>query len=310
MTGTADLTNERLVSVAQLLRVALSSWKVILLAMLLGLVGGAVYAMLARPVYSGTVLVAVEQEVPGGLGAALSGELGALASLAGVSVGQTGSRKAEYLALLRSESFALRFLDRQGLVDTMHGISTRGPIRSIVNRYWVHGDRDAPELRRRDAAKFFRERLLRVGEDKKSGLVAIQVESTDPVQAAEWANSFVTLFNEDVRLRESRSAKARLKYLEAELERNRTAEIRNSIGRLIEGELNTIMITNVQRDFALRLIDPASASPVGRPDRPKRAQFSLFGAFLGMFCGLIFALSRRRREWFPDPVCDSMLPRV
>ena len=74
MTATADLTNERLVSVAQLLRVALSSWKAILLTMFLGLVVAAIYAMLAKPVYSGTVLVAVEQEVPGGLGAALSGE--------------------------------------------------------------------------------------------------------------------------------------------------------------------------------------------------------------------------------------------
>ena len=180
----------------------------------------------------------------------------------------------------------------------------------MVNRYWVRSDRDAPELRRRDAAKFFRERLLRVGEDKKTGLVSIQVESTDPVQAAEWANSFVNLFNEDVRLRESRNAGARLKYLEAELERSRTAEIRESIGRLIEGELNTIMITNVQRDFALRLLDPAAASPVGRPDRPKRAQLLLFGAILGMFCGLVFALIRRRRDWLPDPTWYSTPSRV
>lgn len=293
----ASRPNEPLVDLGQLARTVLRSWRVLLLAFAFGLLAGTVYFIAAPRLYSSQTLLSVENEAANRLSGMLSGQIGALASLAGIEIGEGAGRRSEYLAILRSEGFATRFLHRQGLVEPLLERKRHGVLGALKHMLFDRGETDAS--RTRDAVRYFHRRVLVVGEDKKTGLVTVAVEWHDPAVAARWANAFVQQFNDELRSRDGRTAASRLDFLHKESERNRTRELQQSIAKLMERELNTIMVTNVQTDYALRVLEPAIASPKNQPDQPRFSVSAFLGAFAGLVIGLFLSLYRRRADWWP-----------
>jgi uncharacterized protein involved in exopolysaccharide biosynthesis len=289
--------NEPLVDLTQLIKAAVRSWRVLLLALAGGVLVGVVYFFVAPRLYSSQALLSVENEAADGLSGMLSGQFGALASLAGIEIGQGAGRRAEYLAILRSEGFARRFLRKHELVEPLLERERRGVLRRLKRLVFDRGETDAS--RTRDAVRYFHREVLQVAEDKKTGLVTVRMEWFDPGTAARWANAFVQQFNDEVRSRDGRTAGSRLNFLRQESERNRTREIQQSIAKLMERELNTIMVTNVQQDYALRVLEPAIATPRNQPDEPRLTVYAFLGAFVGLMLGLLLSLYRRRAEWWP-----------
>jgi uncharacterized protein involved in exopolysaccharide biosynthesis len=293
----ANRPDEPLVDLVQLARTTLRSWRMLLLGLVCGTIVGIVYFLAAPRLYESQALLNVENEAADRLSGMLSGQFGALASLAGIELGQGTGRRAEYLAILRSEGFATRFLRRQGLVEPLLERKRRGVPGALKHLLFDRGATEAS--RTRDAVRYFHRRVLVVGEDKKTGLVTVAIRWHEPAEAARWANAFVQQFNDEVRSRDGRTAKSRLDFLHKESERNRTREIQQSIAKLMERELNTIMVTNVQTDYALRVLEPAIASPRNQPDRPRFSVSASLGAFAGLVIGLFLSLYLRRAEWWP-----------
>lgn len=296
---TADSgSNERLVSISSLIKAVVLSWRAVVVASICGLIIGIAYTHVAKPTYLGTVLVAVEADTASGLAAAIGGQLGGLASLAGMNIGSSNTRKAEFISLLRSESFVRGFLQDKGIVGVVYDSHSRGFVR-VLKRF-VSGSNQLPaaNIVMADAVEHFRTEILSVSEDKKTGMLVIAVEWTNPEDAADWANSFVGHFNEVIRMRDGENAQAKLEYLQAELAANATIEVRESVARLMESEMNAIMVAKVQRDYALRVIDPAVPLPVDRPSKPSRFLFAFLGLFVGIFNGVFYAIVRRRSTWW------------
>jgi len=289
--------NEPLVDLGQLLATVFRSWRWLLLSMAAGLLVGIVYYLAAAPVYSSQSLLSVENEATEGLEAIMGGQIGALASLAGLSIGDGAGRRAEYLAVLRSETFALRFLRKQDLVDVLNERAQQRVLRRALQAVLrSQKSRRAIELQ---AVRHLHRHVLEVAEDKKTGLVTVQMEWHDPETAARWVDAFVQQFNDEARTRDGKSAASRFDFLRREAERNRTREIQASISKLMESELNKIMVANVQPDYALRVIERANITPADQPDRPVLFVAVFLGVFSGLILGILVALFRRRAEWWP-----------
>ena len=289
--------DEPLVDLGQLLAAVLRSWRWLLLSMGAGLLAGIVYFLVAAPVYYSRSLLSVENEATEGLEALMGGQIGALASLAGLSLGDGAGRRAEYLAVLRSETFALRFLRQHDLVDVLNEKAQQGVVRRVLHAVLrPQKSRRALELQ---AVRHLHRHVLQVAEDKKTGLVTVQMGWHDPETAARWVDAFVQQFNDEARARDGQSAASRFDFLRREAERNRTREIQSSISKLMESELNKIMVANVQPDYALRVIERASVTPVDQPDRPVLFVAVFLGVFSGLIVGVLAALFRRRAEWWP-----------
>ena len=231
-------------------------------------VASVVYALAQTEWYRAEVLLAPADETSAqGLG----GQLGGLAALAGVSVG--GSSNVEAIAVLRSREFGRTFIEDFDLVPVFFHKEW-----DATNDAWLGDDPEAhPEIR--DAIKYFHDNMLKVGEDRDTGLVTLAIEWTDPEVAAEWAKELVVRLNERLRARALKEAETNVTFLQTELGQTSVVTLQQSIGRLLESELQKLMLARGNEEFAFRVID--AASPPKERVRPKRALIAVVGTMLG-----------------------------
>ena len=131
-----------------------------------------------------------------------------------------------------------------------------------------------------------------VAENKDTGTIAVSIDLKDRFVAAQWANSIVSLLNEKVRDRVAAEAQRSMSYLSGELDKASSVELRQVIHRLIEAQIETIMLANVRKDFVFRVIDPAVVQDADYYVSPRRVLLAFIGLLFGGFLGLCIAAFR------------------
>jgi uncharacterized protein involved in exopolysaccharide biosynthesis len=207
------------------------------------------YALLATEWYrANALLVPADNQSMAEIG----GQLGGLASLVGIGLGGAGSGSDEALAVLKSREFARAFITENELLDL-----------------FLDGNGDgnkSPDMR--DAVEFFHENVLRVSEDRETGHVTIGAEWTDPDTAAEWANTLVGRLNAEMRERAATDAQANIEFLRKEIASNNVVVLEQSISRIMEAEMQKLMLARGSDEYAFRIVD--RAEPPRKRSRPKR----------------------------------------
>ena len=227
------------------------------------------YALLAGEWYRAEVLLAPADERAT---MSLGGQLGGLAALADIKVGG-GGESAEAIAVVRSRKFARDFIEDFDLLTVFFADDW-----DAQRERWRGDDPSkTPEIR--DGVKYFHKNIFSVSEDRQTRMVTLAIEWTEPEVAAEWANALVQRLNIRLRERALREAETNVAYLQAEIARTNVVTLQQSIGRLLESELQKLMLARGNEDFAFRIID--GASPPKERVWPKRALIAVIGTFLG-----------------------------
>lgn len=240
---------------------------------------GFLYAMLAREWYRAeAVVVSVDaRTLPGALS-----QFSGLASLAGVSLPSGGS--LEPLAVLKSRSLISQFVEKNNLLPLLFADKW-----DSGKKVWLTTREDTPDLR--DAVDLFETKVLAVSDDKKSGTVTIQISWTDPALSADWANELISLVNERMRAQALRDAERNVAYLQKEIAITTIPSLQQSLGRVLEGEMQKLMLARGNVQFSFKVVD--RAVPPKRPFHPKRILILLgsviFGAIFGVFAVLFRA---------------------
>jgi len=239
------------------------------------------------PVYRAEVLIVpAKYEGAGGLGG-LPGQLGGLTALVGVDLGGgKGGGIVEYIETLKSRAFTVRFIEEQDLLPILFAEKW-----SAEEEQWmVDSPEDVPTLQ--DAFRIFKG-LREIDHDKISGLITLSIDWTDRELAAHWANTLVARVNESLRQRAIVDAQNSLDYLKIELEKTNVVGLQQAIYRLIEKEINEIMLANVRDEYAFRIIDPAAVLEEEDRISPKRKIIAVIGLLLGILIGCSAVLARR-----------------
>lgn len=232
------------------------------------------YAMLAQPVYRAEVVL-LPRDGQGGL--ALSGQLsslGGLAGLAGINLGGRG--KQEPLGLLRSAGFARRFIEQNQLTETL--IAGGSAFDKVAG--------DPPDVRK--ATELFTRSIMKVTEDPKTGLVSLSIAWRDAAQTAKWANDLAHQVNAEMRQRELAESEASLNYLNRELGRTVNVTLQQSIAKMIESEMQRVLLTHRTDEVAFRIIDAAEVPRLRQ--WPKRTLIVIAGTILGFLFALVAAV--------------------
>ena len=205
------------------------------------------------PIYRAEVLVVPAEEASGSSLSAMLSNFGGIGRLAGLG-GAGPTRKDEALAMLRSRSFVSGFLEANNAFEILY------PERwDSESGEWKAGRRAPSE---QDRYRRFVESILKVAENKQTGIIRVAIELDDRAVASKWANEIVRLLNEKFREYVAAEAQRSIQYLYNELETASSMELRQVIHRLIETQIQTIMLTNVRKDFVFRVVDPAVAQGV------------------------------------------------
>ena len=246
-------------------------------------------SLLLPNIYRAEVLLAPvkSDDAKGGGMAAALGNLGGLASLAGISLGSGGSTE-ENLAVLKSREFLWKFVQENKLMPILFEDKW-----DAAKEKWKEDDpKEQPG--QMDVFRLFDKGVLSVGADKKSNLVTVSLDWADPELAAVWVDRLVAQLNQYLRLQAIARSENNLKYLNEELARTQIEEMRKTLFDLIGQEQKSAMLANAQREFAFRVLDPAVV-----PDKkikPRRTLIVLVSAILAGAVVVLAALVRSRRK--------------
>ncbi len=212
----------------------------------------------------------------------LSNQLGgALAGLAGIDL--SSSNSVEPLAVLQSRELTGDFIEEQHLLPMFFARKWD----ASLNRWKSTDVLDQPDIR--DGVTYFDKRIRKVQEEKKSGLVTLTIEWKDAKTAAAWANLLVERVNDRMRKRALSEAEYNVNYLKQELAATNVVTLQQSIGRVLESELQKLLLAKGNQEFAFRIIDHAQV-PKYRAWPPRAAIVSL-ALVVGLAISIFFVLS-------------------
>lgn len=256
--------------VFELLGVAWSYKYLILAGAVVGAAITTFLALTATPLFRAEAVVAEVREGGMSKASSLAGQLGGLASLAGVNLNVGGAGR-EAQAVLASRRLVEEFIRRQQLLPQLFPGSANTPT------LWL-------------GVQEFRKNVLVVHEDKIKGLTTISVDWTDGATAARWANGLVALANDLLRAHDIDESKRNLAYLNEQITATDTVEVRRLMYNMIENETKTLMLANGRLEYAFTIVDPAVAPEIRIS--PKRTLMVLTGLVLGAVLGTIAAFVR------------------
>jgi uncharacterized protein involved in exopolysaccharide biosynthesis len=227
----------------------------------------AVWMAMTTPfVYRAEVTITPVSNGDSGMGA-LSGRLGSLAGLAGVSLPQGGAAQ-ESQAVLRSRNLSEIFIARYKLKERILG---KGDKQSL----WLAVDK-------------FRTTVLTFRQEKENGTTIVSMQWKDPGEVAKWANAYVALANEILRTRAIEDSSRNIKFLNEQISKTSVVEIQKVMFGLIENETKNHMLASTRDEYAFTVVDPA-ATPESRV-WPRRGLMVMTGTALGLALGAFVAL--------------------
>jgi uncharacterized protein involved in exopolysaccharide biosynthesis len=259
-------------------------WRLIASSAVVAAIAALVYCLMTPKWYRAEVVIAAISADSGGSSlSSLGGQLGGIASLVGVDLGNNEDQKKENLARLSSREFIYTFLREQQLLPVLF------PNRwNAGEKRWNAGGAQEPTLEK--AYRYFTENVFTISEDRRTGLIKIAVDWKSPQLAGEWANLLVARINADRREVARAEAERSLAFLNKELGQTSLLELRQTINRLLESEFRKAMLVNVREDYAFKVVDPAITPGEEAVVWPRRVMLIVLAAILGTLCGFAPAL--------------------
>lgn len=249
------------------------------------IMGSIIYAKLATEWWQAKVVLIQAEQKNGSLASGLRAMSG-LAGIAGINLDSHDT--AEPIATLQSREFLEAFITEENLLPILFAKRW-----DAAAKNWKGDEKTWPDGR--DGVRYFESRILRVSEDPTTQIVTLSVEWTDPAQAADWANMLVGRLNSRMRNRALEEAERNVSYLREELGKSSIVTLQESVARLLENEMQKMMVARGNAEYAFRVIDHAGV-PKWRA-KPKRIQIvilaTLAGALLAIFVAAVW--ERRRR---------------
>jgi uncharacterized protein involved in exopolysaccharide biosynthesis len=282
--------NGAILTLGDLARVVLGGWRTIAVCVVVVAASAVALALLMKPVYRGETLLApaASDTNPGSTLQRLAGQLGPLTDLVGGGDAGSGlDSKDLRLATLRSRRLTEQFIRDRNLFPKLFPDRWDGGTQAWKKK---NGKPDAPTID--EAFRFFDDKIRRVSEERRTGLVTLSIDWRDPREAADWANDLVFRANEFLRSRAKEEASRSITFLEGELEKTSVVERRQIIYRLIESRTSQIMMANGRREYAYIVIDPAVAADADHYIRPRRPMIISAGLALGGVIGVVVTLIR------------------
>lgn len=262
------------------------------------------YALSLPNIYRSDALLMpnFQEQTSGGLGG-LSGQIGGLASLAGISLGGGNSDKVGYaLEVIKSREFLYDFIERQDLKKAIMATEAwqRGTdtfvydetIYDTNSNKWVREVKAPyqPEPSLQETYEKFVTEHFSVSQNEDSGMVRISVYHYSPYLAKQLVEILVEEINKTVKDQDLDEATKSISFIEQELQNTKDSGMRTMFYQLIEQQLQTLMLAKVRDDYVLKAIDRAVVAE--EKYKPHRAIIVILWTLFGGFISTIVVLYR------------------
>lgn len=130
---------------------------------------------------------------------------------------------------------------------------------------------------------------LNIFQDKKTNFISMSFEHVSPIFAKDFLSLVIREANSLKRQRDLDTTNNALEFLKAEFKRTSLKEIKISIQNLIESQLETRMLANVNNEYSLSILEPPFVPEL--KSRPQRSVIVIISTLLSflmtIFCILV-----------------------
>ena len=262
-------------------------------------VASVIYALSVPNQYKATALLAPAQSDGGGLSGAL-GQLGGLASLAGVSLGGGESGEAQIAQeIMKSWSYIEGFIADNNIAVEVYAaegwskgsntLQINNDAYDIEANKWLLED-ESGAIKLPSSWQLFQafSGMLSVSEDKKSGLVSVSIEYYSPQIAKQWVDMYVESINRFMQQRQIDKVTRNINYLQEQIEKTAIAEMQEVFYTIIEEQTKNKMLAEASPDYVFVAVGPSMVPEL--KSQPKRALICILGTLLGGMLSVLLVL--------------------
>lgn len=229
-------------------------------------------------------------------------QLGGIASLAGISISSGNSNKSYYaVETLKSRDFLKHINSFEEVSPNL--IAAVGYDFSKNQTVFDDSQYDAkikkwirPETKERKTIPSYLEvhenymKLINITIDKKSGYLKIRFEHYSPEFSFSFINLLINELNLVARQKDINESEMAIEYLLNQLETVDASNVKNSIGQLIDSQIERLMLANVREDYLVSTIDaPFIPEENSYPSRP---MIAILGTLMGGILVLFYVMTR------------------
>lgn len=272
-------------------------WYVICITILFTLLG--VFYALNLPNMYKSVGIYAPAKKDGAVGG-MAGQLGGLASIAGVSLGGGESNDIDQaIALIVSWPFLDKVISDNELKPLIMGVKNWN--RQTGDLIWdehiynplidewlgeptLNGNVEPNSY---EVYLKFRE-MISLDFNIKTSMLTLSVEYFSPDLAKEWLRIIIKAINEEFRSRDILQATKSIEYLEAEISKTRITEMQIMFYDMIETQMTTLMLAEVDEEYLLKTVVPPKVPEL--KSSPSRTLILLLFCLVGGASSLSYVL--------------------
>ncbi|GAC10537.1 Wzz/FepE/Etk N-terminal domain-containing protein [Paraglaciecola chathamensis] len=227
------------------------------------------YALSLPNIYRSEALLApADSDQQGGL-SGLSGQLGGLASLAGVNLGGGKTDKtALAIEILKSREFFAKFAEKHQILPDLVAAKGWDPVSnktiydediySSKKGEWIRNvkppKRPKPSMQE---AKIYFDKAFKINKSIDTGMISIEVMHYSPSVAKQWVDWSIEDINLVMKKRDEDEARKSISYLESQLSKTNIVEQKALLYQLVEEQAKTLMFAEVRKEYIFKTIDKA-----------------------------------------------------
>jgi len=263
-------------------------------------VASVIYALSEPNQYKATALLAPAKSDGGGLSGAL-GQMGGLASLAGISLGGGESGEAQIAQeIMKSWSYiegfiadnniAVEVFAAEGWSKGSNELQINNDVYDTETKTWSVENNTTGEVGPPSSWELFKSfsGRLAVSEDKKSGLVSVSIEYYSPLIAKQWVDLYVESINRFMQQRQVTKVSRNIEYLQEQIGKTSIAEMQEVFYSIIEEQTKNKMLAEASPDYAFVAVGPSMVPE--EKSQPKRALICILGTLLGGMLSVLLVL--------------------
>lgn len=265
--------------------------------------GLSVFVSLQMPnIYTVEAHIAPVDSASGGGLNGLMAQYGGLASLAGIQIPSGGGGESDLLIeVMQSRAFVAAFIEKYDLAPRLMALKSYDPLTQTeqldsevydeVSGNWLREakpPRGAAPSQQELYAAFTG--AFSVTQDKTSPLIVVGFEHQSPRLGEEVVRLMIEEIDAYARTKDRGESENSIDYLERKLTETKLVEVEKVLYQMIESQTKTLMLAEVNEDYAFQVIDPAVIPEL--KSKPKRSLIVVLATLVGGMVGVLFVLIR------------------
>ena len=281
------------IDLRELFNVLWTAKKLIILITAIFAIGSVAYSLSLNDYYkSGSIFIARSASGNQGLS-----QYSGLAAMAGITLPSSSGedKAAQMIELIKSRKFVKHLMTFESILPSIlaakrynnrtQELLFNQKLYESETKTWKNNE--IPSYLKAHSAYLD---MLSIRQDKKTGFIYINIEHISPVFAKDFLELIIRESNELLRKKDMDESKQGLEYLTSELSKTPFVEIKESINALIEVQLETQMMAQINQDYILTEIEPPFIPE--QKSKPSRSFICVAGTILGGILSVLIVLIR------------------